>query len=191
MKPELEDKKYEIIKSHCLDPENSQLSEKDKEIFERWISASKILDNYPNRRHAVALQMTKFPAISRETAYLDMRQAARLFNSLQTFDYDWWHQWLLNDISKQIIACRESGDRKNWAAGHSNLIKALGEKPEEIVDPKRHEKKEVYLAIQINNKTVKIDADKLQNLQPGTYKTLIDALTKDLDIEDAEEIMNT
>lgn len=190
-KLELEDRKFELIKSHVLDPENSQLSQKDQELLDRWIAASKILDNYPNRRHAAALLMIKFPEITRTTAYADLRQAARLFNTLQSFDYDWWHQWLLNDIAKHIVACRESGDRKNWAAGHANLIKALGEKPEEMVDPKRHEKKDVYLAIQINNQTIKVDGSKLQNLKPGTYKNLIDAMTKEMDIDEAEEIMNT
>jgi hypothetical protein len=188
---ELEDKKYELIKNHCLDPESDELSSKDKEILDRWIAASKILDNYPNRRHAAALLMTKFPDISRSTAYTDLNHASKLFNSLQSFDYDWWHQWLLNDISKHIVACREAGDRKNWAAGHANLLKAIGEKPDEFVDPKRHEKKDVYLAIQINNNTIKIDPDKLKNLQPGTYKNLIDALTKDIDTEEAKVIMDT
>lgn len=194
MRASIEDKRFELIKTYCLDPdpEKSALSDEHKEILDRWISASKVLDRYPVQKRAVALHQAKFPDLSRAQAYNDLKNAMRLFNSMHTFDYDWWHSWLINDIAAHIQACRDAGDRKNWGVAHANLIKALGEKPDIPIDPKLIEKNTFIFQVNINNQVVNIDAEKLMKIPPHLRKELfIDALDAEITDDQAEEIMNS
>ena len=67
-RPALEDTKYEMIKAHVLDPDNSPLSPEKHELLERVISASKVLDKNPIQKQAVAIHQQKYPDISRAQA---------------------------------------------------------------------------------------------------------------------------
>ena len=112
-RPALEDTKYEMIKAHVLDPDNSPLSPEKHELLERVISASKVLDKNPIQKQAVAIHQQKYPDISRAQAYEDLRLAVRLFNTLHTFDYDLWFNWLINDIVQNILICRNTRSEKD------------------------------------------------------------------------------
>ena len=192
----LEDTNYELIKAHVLDPDNSPLPEEKKEMLDRITSASKILDKNPVQKHAVALHQHKYPHISRAQAYEDLRLAVRLFNSLFTFDYDLWRNWLLNDIVKNIEKCRTAGtdkDRRVIAMEHANLIKAIGKRPEELPDPKRNEKHQFYILVQVNNQEVKLNLQELQKLPENTLRELNKALFggKEIDEQGAAQILST
>jgi hypothetical protein len=192
----LEDTNYELIKAHVLDPDNSPLPEEKKEMLERVTSASKILDKNPVQKHAVALHQQKYPHISRAQAYEDLRLAVRLFNSLFTFDYDLWRNWLLNDIVKNIEKCRTAGtekDRRVIAMEHANLLKVIGPRPEELPDPKRTEKHQFYILIQNDNRQIKLDVNDLKDLPAAALQELNRAIYGGNEITeaDAEEIMTT
>jgi hypothetical protein len=75
-RPALEETKFELIKAHVLDPDNSPLSAEKYELLERVISASKVLDKNPIQKQAVAIHQQKYPGISRSQAYEDLRLAA-------------------------------------------------------------------------------------------------------------------
>jgi len=192
----LEDTNYELIKAHVLDPENSPLSPEKQEMLDRMTSASKILDKNPVQKHAVALHMQKYPHISRAQAYEDLRLSVRLFNSLFTFDYDLWRNWILNDIVKNIEKCRNGEtekDRRVIAMEHANLIKIIGEKPTELPDPKRHEKHQYYILIQQDNRQIKVDLNSLKDLPEAALRELNRAIYGGNEITetDAEKIMGT
>jgi len=192
-KTSIEDQHFELIKSHCLspDPDRSPLPFEQQEILERWISAAKILDRYPVMRKAVILHLVKYPGINKTQAYEDMRNAMRLFNSIHKFDFDWWHSWLLNDIVEQIQACKQSGDLKNWALGHTNLIKAIGERPETLIDPKLTEKNTFIIQMNVNNKTVNVNWDTIHKLPQHVRREFIEGMERDITDSDAEEILET
>ena len=192
----LEDTRYEEIKAHVLDPDNSPLPEEKQEMLERVVSASKILDKNPIQKHAVAIHQQKYPHISRSQAYEDLRFAVRLFNTLHTFDYDLWRNWILGDIVKNIEKCRNAEsekDRRVIAMEHANLIKVLGEKPTELPDPKRNEKHQFYILIQNDNRQVKIDINNLKDLPESALRELNRAIYGGNEITeaDAAEIMGT
>ena len=192
----LEDTRYEEIKAHVLDPDSSPLSPEKKEMLERIVSASKILDKNPIQKQAVAIHQQKYPHISRAQAYEDLRFAVRLFNTLHTFDYDLWRNWILSDIVKNIEKCRNAEsekDRRVIAMEHANLIKILGEKPTELPDPKRNEKHQFYILIQNDNRQVKIDINNLKDLPESALRELNRAIYGGNEITeaDAEEILNT
>ena len=195
-KKALEDTKYELIKAHILDPDSSPLSYEKQEQLERVIDASKILDKNPIQKHAVNLHRMKYSHISQAQAYEDVRIAVRLFNSVHTFDYDMWRTWLLNDIISNIEKCRNKDthqDRKIIAMEHANLLKVIGEKPEEIPDPERNEKHQFYILIQNDNRQLKIELNGLQDLPTAALQELNRAIYggKEITEADVEELMKS
>ena len=192
----IEDTSYELIKAHILDPENSPLSEHHQEMLERISSAAKILDKNPLHKNAAAILMQKYPNISRTTAYVDLSLATKLFNTIHNFDYDFWHTWLINDIVRNIQHCENQMDashRKIIAIEHANLLKAIGEKPEEVQDPAKNEKHQFYLLIQNNHQQIKIDVNNLSNL-PSTVLRELNKLIftgEEITEDQANQIMKT
>jgi len=196
MRTALEDTNYEMIKAYALNPDTTALSEEKKALLDRVISASKILDKNPIQKQAVALHQQKYPDFSRRQAYEDLRFAVKMFNTLQTFDYDFWRTWLINDIVRNIESCRNAKtvkDRGVIAAEHANLLKVIGEKPEDLPDPKRNEKHEFYILIQNDNRQVKVDLNKLKDLPTAALQELNRAIYGGNEITDveAEEIMQS
>lgn len=196
MRKALTDNKYELIKSHILDPDHSQLSQEHQIILDRVISMSKILDKNPVQKNAISLHMAKYPDIGKTSAYEDLRLAVKLFNTLHTFDYDLWQTWLINDIINNIDLARKGNthqDRRVIAMEHANLIKAIGERPDEKDDPTRNEKHQFYFVMNINNESVKIDLNNIKKLPHETLNELNRALFGGNEITDveAEDIMNS
>ena len=192
----LEDTNHEMIKAYILYPDEAPLPAEKKEMLDRVISVSKVLDKNPIQKNAVALHQQKYPDISRSQAYEDIRLAVKLFNSLQHFDYDLWHTWALNDIVRNIQACEKKNDhqyRKIIALEHANLIKAIGDRPDELPDPTRNEKHQFYILVQNNNQQIKIDINSLKDLQVAVREELNKVIWGGQEITEttAEEIMKT
>lgn len=189
----LEDTAYELIKAHILEPGSSPLSIEHQEQLDRVVSVAKILDKNPIQKNAIAIHQAKNSGLSKSQAYEDVRLAMRLFNTIHTFNYDFWQTWLINDIVKNIKRCRNNGTPQAYrviAMEHANMIKALGERPEELEDPRRTEKHSFYVLVQNNNTTVKIDLNNLEKMPAGTLQELNKALFggKEITEADAEEI---
>ena len=187
---------YELIKSHVLDPDSSQLSLPQQQQFDRILSAAKILDKNPIAKNAIAVLRSKFPEISFPSAARDIRLAMRLFNTIHSFDFDFWHTWLINDIVANITKCNNDSSaaaRKTIAIEHANLLKAIGEKPDNLEDPKRLEKQSFYILIQNNSTSVKLNVDNLHKLPEATIREInrIVFTGKEITEADAEEIFKT
>jgi len=192
MKPKaLDEYDYEEIKAAMLDPLNSSLAPIQQEKLERTVSAAKILDRYPIRKHAVAMLQAKYPGLGLTQAYADIKMAMRIFNSMYTFDYDWWHDWLISNIVEQIQASKDAGDLKSWAAGNANLMKAIGERPPEILDPKLTRAHQFILVIQNGKREKTINLDTIEKLPAHERKEITDSLITDIDDEETAEIMNS
>ena len=196
MKRSLEEQKYELIRAHVLQPEESPLNREQQQMLDRIVSLSRVLDKNPVQKQAVAVHQAKFPEISRQQAYQDLRFATRLFNTFYTFDFDFWQTWLINDIVKNITECRKKDthqDRKTIAQEHANLIRAIGEKPENLPDPLRNEKHQFYILVNVKNETLKVDLSNLHKLPAETLAELNRALFAGQEIaeDQATEIINS
>ncbi len=192
----LEDTRFELIKAHILEPDNSPLNPEQQEILDRVISIAKVLDKNPIQKQAIAIHQVKFPELSRSQAYEDLRLSMRLFNTIHTFDYDFWQTWTINDIVRNIERCRNNATPQAYrviAMEHANLIKILGERPTELEDPRRTEKHSFYILVQNNNTSVKIDMNNLEKLPAGTLQELNRALFggKEITEAEAEELFRT
>ena len=196
MKRSLEEQKYELIRAHVLQPEESPLNQEQQQMLDRIVSLSKVLDKNPVQKQAVAIHQAKYPDISRTQAYQDLRFATRMFNTFYTFEYDFWQTWLINDIIPNISQCRRKDthqDRKTIAQEHANLIRAIGEKPENLPDPLRNEKHQFYILVNVRNETLKVDLNSLHKLPAETLQELNRALFAGGEIteEQAAEIINS
>jgi len=192
----LESLNYELIKAHILDPENSPLSPKHRDMLDRVISAAKVLDKNPSRKNAVALHLTKYSQISRSQAYMDMNIANKMFNTLHTFPFDFWQTWLIHDIVKNIKMCEGKDNLKYRliiAKEHLNLLKAIGKKPDGLTDMDRNEKQEFYIIVQLDSRNYKITLDEMHKLPTLTMHAINKVLMSGLaiDEEEATRIMNS
>ena len=187
----LEDQNFELIKDAILNPDECDLPVHLKPVLERTVSASKILDKNPVQKNAVAILLAKYPNISRAQAYEDCKRAMRLFNSIHTFDYDYWHHWLLQDMAEMIQSAKSQNNLKAWAMGHKNLLQAIGERPETELDPKLIEKNPITIAVQVNNQQINLDYNQFINLPNNIKKLFTDQLTPEIDEDQAIEIMKS
>lgn len=191
----LEDVEYEKIKEHILNPDSSPLDPQQQQQLNRVVAASKILDISPRVKYTVDILRAKFKGLSIAQAYRDVNFARRIFNSDHKFEWEFWHNWLLDDIAKTIERCRNMNppDNATITKCHANLIKALGEKPTEGIDPALIEKNTFVIPIQINNTNVNIDMKKWLKLDPMLKDEFAKALYGNNEINDiqAEEIMNS
>ena len=149
----LEDLDYKLIKAHALDPDHSPLSKQQGDLYFRLVSAAKLRNRYPNLRHAVAFQRAKFPEIGRTTAYDDFKRSARLFHTVHTFDFDFWRSWLYKDITTNISELRNtktSLGRQIIAIEHANLARLLSQEPKVKPDPKRSEKQQFFIMLDLS-----------------------------------------
>jgi len=195
-KTAIEDTKWEMIQAHFINPENSQLSFEKQEILDRVISASKILAKNPIQKHAVAIHRCKYPDLSYSQASEDIRLSAKLFQTVHTFNYDFWRAWILDSILENIKFCRDRGtdiSNKIISAEHANLLRLVGSQPEELPDPQRNEKHQFYILIKNDNRDIKIDLNTLKDLPEAALKELNKAIYGGNEITeaDAEDLMNT
>ena len=192
----LEDVKWEMIQAHFQDPNNSPLSLEKQEILDRVVSAAKILAKNPTQSHAISIHRCLYPTLSFSQASEDIRLAAKLFKTMHTFDYDLIRAWLVESILENIKWCRDRGtDQANKiiSAEHANLLRLVGDKPEELPDPKRNEKHQFYILIKNDNRDIKIDLNTLKDLPSSALKELNRAIYGGNEITeaDAEDLMNT
>ena len=187
----LENIPWLIIKDHLSDPDHIQLSDEIRNMLDRVFSMQRMLQRYPQPRTALALHQAKFPDISRRTAYNDLNYARELDNTYHSFDYEFYNNWLISDIFDQIQAAKAKGDMKAWAAGHTNLKKAIGERPMVETDPKLLEK-HTFL-IQINNMAggIRMNMDDMEKLSMKTRQGIADAVFEEITDEQAEQMINS
>lgn len=187
----LEDQDYEKIKSYIVEGNESALPAHQRVMLDRWIDASKLLEKNPVMKNAVAILQVKYPGLSRTQAYEDCRNAVRMFNTKKSFDYDLWHNWLLNDIVELCTKAKETGNLKAWAAAQANLIKALGDTPDNDIDPRLLEKHQIVIPIQVNNNTYNLDMNKFLKIPIDQRTRIADALINPASDEDITEIMQS
>ena len=167
----LEDQDYETIKSYILEGNESTLPLRQREMLNRWVSASKLLEKNPVTKNAVAILQAKYPGLSRTQAYEDCRNAVRIIELCQK--------------------AKATGNLKAWAAAQANLIKALGEAPENNIDPRLLEKHQIVIPIQVNNNTYNLDLNKFLNIPIDQRTRIADALINPATDDDITEIMNS
>lgn len=192
----LENYHSEMIKAHILSPDDSPLPLAQQLLLDRAIAMAKILSKNPVVKNAIALHRRLHPEISLKTAYSDYHLSLRLFHSLQTFDFDSWNTFMLNDIILSIQKLRKHNTvaaLKVIAIEHANLKKIVGDKPDDLADPMRNEQHQFYILVQNNTHQIKVDVSKLKDLPEGVLQKFNPSIWGGEEITEtqAEEIMKS
>ncbi|MCR4612712.1 MAG: hypothetical protein K5778_01785 [Bacteroidaceae bacterium] len=187
----LAEQAHDLILAHILDPDNSPLPPEQQEQLGRVTQAARLLDEYPDETHIVALMKTKYHVTTGQLRR-DIALARELFKTRHTFDWDFWRAWEIKDQVELIKTCQRRGDLKNWNAAKKVLHEMLGERPEVTGDPRRMEKNTFY--IQVNNGTgqhLNINLDQLRSLSDEDRKVILSTLYTPIEDADAEEIFDS
>jgi len=187
----LENQSWELVKTAIIDPENSMLTEEQTALLCRVTSLARVVDRHPLGKAALAIHRSKYPEISRRTACRDLQMAMELNVTYITFNYEFWHNWVINTLVEQIEAAKARGDLKAWAAGAGNLIKAIGEKVVEEKDPRLVEKHTFLIQINHHGSIRNLDTRAINDIPPEELKAISDAIYTEITEEDAEEMFKT
>lgn len=189
-KKALEEQSFEVIRSHIIDPDNSELPVELHAQFKRVLQVSKLLDDYPNDSHIINIMLTKYN-ISRTQVRKDITLAKELFKTNHTFDWDFWFAWQLKDQLELIRQAKLKGDLKEWNNAKKTLLVMIGERPVAMEDPRRMEKNVFYIQVNNDGNPINLNMDVVKNLPQEDIRTIVDALYEPIDEEKAEELMNS
>lgn len=189
-KKALEEQNYDVIRSHIIDPDNSELPVELHPQFKRVLQVSKLLDDYPNDSHIINIMLTKYN-ISRTQIRKDITLAKELFKTNHTFDWDFWFAWQLKDQLELIRQAKLKGDLKQWGNAKKTLMVMIGERPVAMEDPRRMEKNVFYIQVNNDGNPINLNMDAVKNLPQEDIRTIVDALYEPIDEEKADELMNS
>ncbi|KAA6313866.1 hypothetical protein EZS27_035429 [termite gut metagenome] len=190
-KQALEEKDYELILSHLLDPENSPLPENLQEKLERTLQAARLLDDYPNDSHIINLMLAKY-RITRTQVRKDISLAMELFKTNHTFDWDFWFAWQIKDQIELIRQAKLAGNLKEWNNAKKTLMQLIGEKPQISQDPRRMEKNIFYIQVNNNNGTsLNLDMDTVRKLPAEDIRKIMEVMYEPINEETATQMINS
>jgi len=179
------------IRSWLNDPQSEELSEIDKAIYDRWDYCYDQLKI--EKPSAVVNRLMQKFGIKKTAAYKDISDCQRLLNPINRRDLEWIRNYIVEDALFAIKLAKESLDMKAWEKARADLIKIYAIEKSDIagIDPELLGNNQYYTMININNKTEVIDMGQIYKLPVEKRKELTDFLFKDIDIEDAKQIMET
>ena len=180
---------FEAVSEYFTTGNTTALTETQQRILERLRTAHAIMRKYPRKSVAALKLQARFPEISKEQAYCDIRNACRLWNKYDPVDRDflegWFLDWLMREISDPSIS--DNARAKNLAT----LQKFLSQLPPQKIDPKLMETNQIFVQFNINNKQVKIPETVLMKLPDDIRRQLLGSLDDEITEETACEIINS
>lgn len=182
---------HSVILAHIADPENSPLDQVHKPMFDRVVTAARLIDDYPVSSVLLSVMRAKYPEMSTTQLRKDISLAQEIFKSRHTFDWDYWYAWMIKDQVELINQAKKRQDLKERNKGLDNLRKMIGERPVQNEDPRRMEANKFTVKVRMAGKSVEIDLDKARSLPEDLHKQAIDTLWEPIDDDKAEDLMNS
>lgn len=180
---------FEAISQYYTTGQSEALTERQQHILERLRTAHAILRKYPRKSVAALKLRARFPDISREQAFCDLRNACRLWNKYDPVDRDFLEGWFLDWLMKEIAnpATSDAARAKNLAT----LQKYLSQLPPQKIDPKLMEANQIFVQFNINNRHVSIPENVLLKLPFDVRRQLLGSLDDEITEEDACQILES
>lgn len=180
---------FEAISQYYTTGQSEALTERQQHILERLRTAHAILRKYPRKSVAALKLRARFPDISREQAFCDLRNACRLWNKYDPVDRDFLEGWFLDWLMKEIAnpATSDAARAKNLAT----LQKYLSQLPPQKIDPKLMEANQIFVQFNINNRHVSIPENVLLKLPLDVRRQLLCSLDDEITEEDACQILES
>ncbi|MBR4602743.1 MAG: hypothetical protein IKO37_09325 [Prevotella sp.] len=182
---------HDDIEAYILDPKHNPLPPECQEQFDRVMTAARLLDEYPDDSHIVALLARKYRA-SVTTFRKDVALAKEVYKTKHKFDWDFWFAWQIKDQLELIRKCKLQGRLKEWNAAKKVLHQIIGDKPAGLEDPTRMQHTNVYIQVVNNNGQAEYKpvAD-VHDLRDDEVQELLEVLNEPIDDAQAEDIMNS
>ena len=180
---------FEAISEYFTTGSSGGLTEAQQRILERLRTAHAIMRKYPRKSVAALKLQARFPEISREQAYCDIRNACRLWNKYDPVDRDFLEGWFLDWLMREIADPATSDNAR--AKDLATLQKFLSQLPPQKIDPKLMESNQIFVQFNINNKQVRIPEAVLMKLPLDIRRQLLGSLDDEITEETACEIINS
>jgi hypothetical protein len=180
---------FAAISEYYTTGESAALSEKQQEILERLRTAHAILRKYPRKSVAVLKLQARYPGLSREQAFVDVRNACRFWNKYEQIDRDFLEGWFLDWLMKEIAgpAVSDTARAKNL----STLQKYLALHPPVQIDPHLMESNQIFIQFNVNGKEISLSEDLIAKLPAELRRQFIDGLSGEICENTAFEIINS
>jgi len=180
---------FNAISEYYTTGESTALSEKQQEILERLRTAHAILRKYPRKSIAVLKLQARYPDLSREQAFVDVRNACRLWNKYDPVDRDFLEGWFLDWLMKEIAnpACSDTARAKNM----STLQKYLALHPPVKIDPKLMESNQIFIQFNVNGKSMTLSEELIAKLPMELRRQFMDSANGEICEDTAYEIINS
>jgi len=180
---------FAAISQYYSTGESAALSEKQQEILERLRTAHAILRKYPRKSVAVLKLQARFPGLSREQAFVDVRNACRLWNKYDPIDREFLEGWFLDWLMKEIAnpAVSDTAKAKNL----STLQKYLALHPPVQIDPRLMESNQIFIQFNVNGKQIALSEDLIAKLPAELRRQFMDGMNGEICEDTAFEIINS
>jgi hypothetical protein len=180
---------FEAICEYYTTGGSASLTERQQRVLERLRTAHAVMRKYPRKSVAALKLQARFPEISREQAYCDIRNACRLWNKYDPVDRDFLEGWFLDWLMREIADPATSDNAR--AKDLATLQKFLSQLPPQKIDPKLMESNQIYVQFNINNRNVAIPESVLMKLPADIRRQLLGSLDDEITEETASQIINS
>jgi len=180
---------FAAISEYYSTGESATLTEKQQKILERLRTAHAILRKYPRKSIAVLKLQARYPDLSREQAFVDIRNACRLWNKYDPIDRDFLEGWFLDWLMKEIA--NPAGSDTARAKNISTLQKYLAQLPPVKIDPKLMESNQIFIQFNINGKSMTLPEELIAKLPIELRRQFMDGIDNEIGEDTAYEILNT
>ncbi len=186
---QLREDDFTAISEYYSTGESSILTEKQQEILDRLRTAHAILRKYPRKSVAALKLQARYPHISKEQAFVDIRNACRLWNKYDPVDRDFLEGWFLDWLMKEIAnpSCSDTARAKNM----STLQKYLAQLPPVKIDPKLMESNRIFIQFNLNGKPITLSEELIGKLPAELRRQFMGSLHGEIGEDTAYEILNS
>ncbi len=181
---------YNRIFKWVMDDNTSFISEKDKEIFDRWDYCDNQLRKFSHSRDVEMMMRQKYPNISVTQIRRDIENTRRFFSSIATVNKKYEAAFLIEDIKDTLIKAKNTNNLMARIKAQQNYYMVLGLGKEDTIDISLLEKHDYFAVIATDSAAGKIDLLELQKYSVSNRKNISDLLESEITDVDAFKILN-
>ncbi|MFZ4414287.1 MAG: hypothetical protein ACOYOV_14485 [Bacteroidales bacterium] len=181
---------YNRIFKWVMDDNTSFISEKDKEIFDRWDYCDNQLRRFSHSRDVEKMMQQKFPNISMTQIRRDIENTKRFFSSVAAVNKKYEAAFLIEDIKDTLIKAKNTNNLMARIKAQQNYYMVLGIGKEDDIDLSLLEKHDYFAVIATESAAAKVDLLDMQQYSVTNRKNLSDLLESEITDVDAYKILN-
>ena len=181
---------YNRILKWVMVDNTSFITEKDKEIFDRWDYCDNQLRRFSHQKDVEKMMQLKFPNISISSIRRDIENTKRFFSSVATVNKNYETAFLIEDIKDTLIKAKSTNNLMARIKAQQNYYMVLGIGKDDDIDLSLLEKHDYFAVIATEAAAAKVDLLDMQKYSVTNRKNLSDLLESEITDVDAYKILN-